>query len=156
MQDMVRILSRLLPVRQRESSSDLIVHVSGVEEALADIEDFDRTFSPDSDDGKSYYRVRYAVESDITMQRSFRNLVQQRDRDAAGLVDRASEHVEGLARIFATVQQGLTDQTRERYASIDTRVNPVDGLDHLLDEQRERLDRYIRLIRQVRAMEEGY
>ncbi|HKJ85416.1 MAG TPA: hypothetical protein VKA06_05035, partial [Spirochaetia bacterium] len=156
MQEMVRTMSRILPVRQRDSSSDLIVHVSGVEEALADIEDFDLDFSPDTDDGKSYYRVRYAVENDVTMHRSFRNLVQQRDREASMLVDRATEHIQGLATVFDSIGQSLTDQTRERYAGNDSRVNSLDGLDRLLEQQRRRLDQFVKLIRQVRAMEEGY
>lgn len=156
MQDMVRNLSRILPVRQRDSSSDLITHVSGIEEVLADIEDFDESFSPESDDGKAFYRVRYAVEKDASMQRSYRNLVQQRDRQASLLVDRALEHATGLMAVFESVTHSLTDQVRERYADADPRTNPVDGLDHLLEEQREKLDRFDRLIRQIRAMEEGY
>ncbi|MFW6312445.1 MAG: hypothetical protein ACOC2N_00990, partial [Spirochaetota bacterium] len=156
MQEMVHVLSRVLPVRQRDSSSDLTVHVSGVENVLADIEDFDLGFSPDTDDGKSYYRVRYAVEKDVTMHRSFRNLVQQRDREASSLVDRATEHIQGLAAVFDSIGASLSDQTRERYASNDSRVNSLDGLDRLLEAQRRRLDQFVRLIRQVRAMEEGY
>lgn len=156
MQEMVRTLSRILPVRQRDSSSDLIAHVSGIEEALADIEDFDESFSPDSQDGKSYYRVRYQVEKDLTMQRSFRNIVGQRDREAGTIVDKATEHVTGLGRVFDTISRVLTDQIRERYAAADHRVNPLDGLDQLLEEQQEKIRQFLSLIRQVRAMEEGY
>lgn len=156
MQEMMRILSRILPVRQRDSSSDLIAHVSGVEEALADLEDFDESFSPDSEEGKAYYRVRYAVEKDVTMLRSFRNLVQQRDREAASLVDRTSEHVQGLIQVFDSIHRGLTDQLRERYAASDHRVNSLDGLDQLLEAQRVKAEKFVSLIRQVRAMEEGY
>ncbi|MFW5783413.1 MAG: DUF5312 family protein [Spirochaetota bacterium] len=156
MQEMVRILSRILPVRQRDSSSDLIVHVSGTEAALADIEDFDRSFSPETEDGKAFYHVRYAVESDVTMQRSYRNLVQQRDREAAAIVDKATEHISSLARVFETLERDLTDQVRERYAAADHRVNSLDGLDRLLREQRAKMEKYVSLIRQVRAMEEGY
>ena len=156
MQEMVRILSRILPVRQRDSSSDLIVHVSGAEESLADIEDFDLSFSPESEDGKGYYRVRYAVEKDVTMQRSYRNIIQQRDREAAALVDRTMEHVQGLARVFDTIGRSLTDQIRERYASADSRVNSLDGLDQLLEKQRNKLEKFLKLVPQARAMEEGY
>jgi hypothetical protein len=156
MQEMVRTLSRILPVRQRDSSSDLVVHVSGVEGAIADLEDFDESFSPDSEDGKGYYRIRYAVENDATLQRSYRNIVQQRDRQAAQLVDAATEHIQGLATVFESISRTLTDQLRERYAAADHRVNSLDGLDRLLEEHGEKLEKFVRLIRQVRAMEEGY
>ncbi|MFW5683490.1 MAG: hypothetical protein ACOC1I_01420 [Spirochaetota bacterium] len=156
MQEIIRTLSRILPVRQRDSSSDLVVHVSGIEEAMADLEDFDESFSPDTDDGKSYYRVRYAVENDVTLQRSYRNLVQQRDREAALLVDAATEHIQGLSTVFDAILRSLTDHLRERYASADSRVNSLDGLDRLLETNQAKLDKFVRLVRQVRAMEEGY
>lgn len=156
MQEMVRTLSRILPVRQRDSSSDLVVHVSGVEQVFADIEDFDESFSPDSEDGKAYYRIRYAVENDVTMQRSYRNIVQQRDRQAASLVERAMEHFDALAAVFDVIQRGLTDQIRERYAEADHRVNSLDGIDQLLEAHGEKVRSFVRLIRQARAIEEGY
>jgi hypothetical protein len=156
MQEMVRILSRVLPVRQRDSSSDLVVHVAGIEECLSDLEEFDNSFSPDSEDGKAFYRLRYGVEKDPTLQRSYRNLVQQRDREAQNLLGSVIEHLRGLNRVFGNVQRGLTDQLRERYATADHRVNALDGLDRLLETYRDKLDRFDRLIRQVRATEEGY
>jgi hypothetical protein len=156
MQEMVRILSRVLPVRQRDSSSDLVVHVAGVEQVLADLEEFDESFSPDSEDGKAFYRVRYGVEKDPTLVRSYRNMVNQRDREAQTLLGSSIEHLRGLNRVFGNIQRGLTDQLRERYAAADHRVNALDGLDRLLESYREKLDRFDRLIRQVRATEEGY
>ena len=156
MQEMVRILSRVLPVRQRDSSSDLVVHVAGIEESLAKLEEFDRSFSPDSEEGKAFYRVRYGVEKDPTLQRSYRNLVHQRDREAQNLLSSTIEHLRGLNRVFDNIERGLSDQLRERYAAADHRVNALDGLDRLLEEYRTKLDRFDRLIRQVRATEEGY
>ena len=156
LQEMIRNLSRILPVRQRDSSSDLTLHVSGVEQALADMDDFDESFSSDSDDGKSYFRVRYAAEKDVTMQRSLRNVIQQRDRLAASIVDACTEHIEGLISALDGVQRGLTDQIRERYAEADGRVNTVDGIDRLLETHLDKLRLFVRLIRQMRAMEEGY
>ncbi len=156
MQEMVRILSRVLPVRQRDASSDLVVHVAGVEEGLAQIEGFDASFAPDTDDGKAFYRVRYGVEKDITLHRSYRNLVQQKDREVKGIIDSGMEHIRGLRRVLANLQRALTDHLRQRYAEVDQRVSAVDGLDGLLDTYLERIDLFDRLMKQTRAMEEGY
>lgn len=156
MQEVVRILSRVLPVRQREASSDLVVHVAGIEEALADLEDFDQSFAPDSDDGKAFYRVRYGVEKDITLHRSYRNLVQQKDREVKGIVDAGLEHLRGLRRVLGNLQRALSDQLRQRYAEADTKVNAVDGLDGLIDLFSERIEILDRLMKQTLAMEEGY
>jgi hypothetical protein len=156
MQESVRILTRTLPVRQRDSSSDMVLRVAGVEETLADLEDFDRSFAPDSDDGKAFFRVRYGVEKDITLHRTYRNIVQQRDREVRGLIDRGMEHVRGLQNVFTNLQRTLTDQIRERYANADQQANPVDGLDTLLDTYVEKISTLDRLMKQTLAMEEGY
>ena len=156
LQEVARILSRVLPVRQRDSSSELVMHVAGVETALADLEAFDASFSPDSDDGKSFFRIRYGVEKDITLHRTYRNIVQQKDREVRSVVDVALEHLRGLRRVFGNLQRTLTDQTRQRYAEADSRVSALDGLDGLVEQYSEKLDMLDKLVKQVIAMEEGY
>jgi len=156
LQEMARLMSRVLPVRQRDSSSELVTHVAGIERAMADLDDFDSSFAPDSDDGKAFFRVRYGVEKDITLHRSYRNIVQQKDREVRTIVDKAMGHLRGLRQVFATIQRALTDQLRQRYAEADTKVSAVDGLDGLLDYYSEKLDLLDKLMKQTIAMEEGY
>jgi hypothetical protein len=155
MQETFRILTRILPVRQRDSSSDLVTHISGLEEVHADIEDFDHSFSTESQDGKAYFRVRFGVETDATLARSYRSQVAQRDRESALLVDRTLEHIRGLISVVDLLSSGLTDQIRERYATSDTRANSVDGIDRLLDSHEQKLKLFERLMGHVRAMEHG-
>jgi hypothetical protein len=156
MQEMFRILSRILPVRQRDSSSDLATHLAGVDEIFADIEDFDASFSPETEDGKAYFRVRYGVEKDVSLQRSYHNQLLQRDRESGVLVERAVEHLRGLRRVIGSLETSLTDQTRERYAANDPRVNELDGLDQLLATQAQKLDQFNGVIGHIRAMEQGH
>ena len=80
----------------------------------------------------------------------------QRDREAQTLLSSTMEHLRGLSRVFENIERGLSDQLRERYAAADHRVNALDGLDRLLETYRAKLDKFDRLIRQVRATEEGY
>jgi len=156
LQEMVRILSRVLPVRQRDSSSALVVHVAGIEQALADLEGFDKSFSPDSDDGKAFFRVRYGVEKDVTLHRSYRNIVQHKDREVRSMIDLSLEHFRGLRLLFGNMQRTVSDQLRQRYAEADPRVSALDGLDGLLEEYSDKLDLLDKLMKQILAMEEGY
>ncbi len=156
MQEMVRILSRILPLRQRDASSELVVHVAGLEDVHDQIRAFDYSFSPDSDDGKTFVRMRFAVEKDATQHRAYRNMVTQRDREARQLLDRGLEHVAGLELAFTDIRRSLTDQLRERYASEDSLVSHLDGLDNLLDQELAKVSLFERLIKQVLAGEEGY
>ncbi|MEE8441214.1 MAG: hypothetical protein V3S41_05785 [Spirochaetia bacterium] len=156
LQEIVRTLSRVLPVRQRDSSSALVVHVAGIEQALADLDGFDRSFSPDSDDGKAFFRVRYGVEKDVTLHRSYRNIVQHKDREVRSMIDLALEHLRGLLRAFENMQRTLSDQLRQRYAEADASVSTLDGLDGLLEEYSGKLGLLDKLVKQILAMEEGY
>lgn len=156
MQETVRILSRILPARQRDSSSGLVIHVAGVEQTLSDLAEFDQSFAPDSDDGKAFFRVRYGVEKDITLHKSYRNIVQQKDREVRSMVNVGREHLRGLLQFFRNAQRTLTDQLRQRYAEADQMVSPVDGLDGLFDEFAGKIEKLEKLMKQVIAMEEGY
>jgi hypothetical protein len=156
MQETLRILARVLPVRQRDSSSSLISCVAGVEQALSDLFEFDKSFAPDSDEGKSFFRVRYGIEKDITLHRTFRNIVHQKDREVRSMIDTGLEHVSALLRVFGNLQRTLSDQIRQRYAEADPGANSLDGLDGLIEDYSGKIGQLEKLMKQILAMEEGY
>ena len=120
------------------------------------MEEFDRSFAPDSDDGKAFFRVRYGVEKDVTLHRSYRNIVQQKDREVRSNIDLSREHIRGLQLVLENLQRTASDQLRQRFAEADQRVSALDGLDTLLAVYSEKMAKLEKLMKQILAMEEGY
>ena len=89
-------VQRSIPARSREISNELSFFSAGLEDLADKLHAFDESFSPDSDEGKTFFRVRYSMEKDATQQRIYRSIVAQRDKQARGMLDKGLEYLQGM------------------------------------------------------------
>ena len=154
-QELVHTVSELLPTRRKNLSNDLAFHSAGIEDLVEKIRAFDYSFSPEGDNGKRYYRLRYGLERDASQHRLFQDFVSQIDREASSLTRQGVDHLQGLERIFreliTDMPPGLTDQFRRRFAA---QQHPP-ALDALLKERVVEFANVSRLLGQLMSMETG-
>jgi len=154
--ELVQALSRIIPARYREEQSSMVFHAAGLEDLMDKIHAFDLSFSPDTDEGKSLIRMRTAMEKDPSLQRSFRIIMAQKDRDARSLLDKGAEHIQGLQNAFSNLRQA-------REPALSGRLAQYQGVEGVQRDGDSLLARYIetfvflrKLLNQLIAMEEGY
>jgi hypothetical protein len=154
-QELVHTVGELLPTRNKNVSNDLAYHSAGIEDLVEKIRTFDYSFSPEGDNGKRYYRLRYAVERDASQHRLFQEFVSQIDREASSLTRQGVDHLQGLERIFreliTDMPPGLADQFRRRFAALER----PPALDALLKERVVEFANVSRLLGQLLSIEAG-
>jgi hypothetical protein len=115
-----RVLARILPERYRDYGSRLILSIANVEELLDHIRAFDYSFSPLSDDGKSFYRLRFAAEKDITQLKAYRVVVAQKDKSVRDLLTRGIEAFKNLERILSPLLEAPLANIDDRFQNLST------------------------------------
>ncbi len=115
-----RILARILPERFRDQGSRLILSIANIEELLDHIRSFDYSFSPLSDDGKSFFRLRFAAEKDITQLKAYRTVVSQKDREVRELLTRGNEACKNLERILKPLLEAPLENIDDRFQSLSS------------------------------------
>jgi len=153
LQEFVRVLNRITPIRLRSSGRDLLLVSAGLEDIAEKIEKFDQSFAPDSDEGKSFVRVRYAVEKDLAQQRAYRAMVLQRDKEARTLIDKGLELVEEVLAAFQVLQRNQSPSMAEKYRQF---AAPGSSFDSALKKNIDELEMLRKLITQLVAIEEGH
>ena len=152
-QDFVRSIGELLPTRRKSVANDLAFHSAEIEDMVEKIRSFDYSFSPEGDNGKRLYRLRYAVERDASQHRLFQEFVTQINREASSLTREGVEHLQGLERIFreliSDLPSGLADQFRRRFAGLER----PPALDALLKERVVDFANVARLVATLLAIE---
>ncbi|NBC29069.1 MAG: hypothetical protein GVY29_03650 [Spirochaetes bacterium] len=152
-QDFVRSIGELLPTRRKSVANDLAFHSAGIEDMVEKIRSFDYSFSPEGDNGKRLYRLRYAVERDASQHRLFQEFVSQINREASSLTREGVEHLQGLERIFreliSDLPSGLADQFQRRFAGLER----PPALDALLKERVVEFANMARLVATLLAIE---
>lgn len=150
----VRLLARIMPVRQRDTSAELTLRANGIEDIGERVSMFDFTFSPDSDEGKAFFRLRYAGERDVSQARTYGTVVAQKNREARDIVDDAVEHFHGLEAVFRHLISLGSRTIVERYESL-THVNRNGKLEELLRRNAEAIEKVRNMLNQLIEIEGG-
>ncbi|MFP4301165.1 MAG: DUF5312 family protein [Spirochaetaceae bacterium] len=155
MAETMRILTRILPARIHHSASDLTLHAANIEDVADRINDFDLSFSPESDEGKTFYRVRYSLEKDYSQQQQYKSIILQKDREARAILEKGMEHFSQVQEIFESIRKAKPAHLNERYAHFDGTSADDRPLDHLLEGYVNDLRTFRKVLNQVIIMEEG-
>jgi hypothetical protein len=155
MQEVAQIVSTTALANNRIIQSRLAQGMGGLEALEPRIVLFDRSLSPDADDGKQLARFRDSVAGDLLLQKSYRAFVQQKDREARELVDKAREHLGAVRGIFDEIRRSSFDSTR----SLLKTIHPVRGrpqtLGQLLNSRVELMGNFVGLLDQLLELEKG-
>ncbi len=126
MLEFMRILGKILPVRTRHSGVDFTLLIAGLEDVEERLREFDLSFSPDSEEGKTFYRYRYtATERDTSQLAAYRALVNQKARDAKNIIEKFSYQLAGISQSFQLIIKGNHSQLNERYRGYES-TSPED------------------------------
>lgn len=155
MADTMRILTRILPARVHHNAGDLTLHAANIEDVADRINDFDMSFSPESDEGKTFYRVRYSLEKDYSQQQQYKSIILQKDREARTILEKGMEHFAQVQEIFESIRKVKSPHLNERYAHFDSTSADDRPVDHLLEIYIDELRRFRKVLNQIIIMEEG-
>jgi hypothetical protein len=154
-QDFVAVVDKIIPVRFRDLQRRMRSSMADLSDLTDRIRDFDYTFSPETEDGKNFYRIRYSVEKDISQQKIYRMLVAQKDREAKQLLNRGRESLTSLETVLSDLKEQASEQIQERYSSFDP-VNPESiPFKKAAEKEINSISIIKSLIDQLQAMEEG-
>lgn len=116
----LRVLARILPERFRDYGSRLILSIAALEDLLESIRTFDYSFSPLSDEGKSFYRLRYAAEKDLTQLKSYRVVVAQKDKEVKGYLDKGVDQLHTLEKLMDKIHDAQLENLNDRFQSLSS------------------------------------
>ena len=151
-----RRMNRVLPARARDIGSELLVHSAGLDEVADSIKTFDMSFSPDTDEGKAYFRLKDLLERDLSSQKSYRMMVTQRDREAKAIITKALEHLTRIEEQLAQLTKLINTGVSERFAAAEGHRGDAERLPRALQAEHERILAVHNLVNQLVALEEGH
>ncbi|TVR03793.1 MAG: hypothetical protein EA403_06180 [Spirochaetaceae bacterium] len=138
-------IQRSIPARSREISNELSFFSAGLEDLGDKLHAFDESFSPDSDEGKTLFRVRYSMEKDATQQRIYRSIIAQRDKQARGMLDKGLEYLRGMQASLRKAGAAMSPHREETTSGPDVLIARFSGS----------LERIVRLVDLIISTEEA-
>jgi hypothetical protein len=154
-QEAAGIVSGTALSNNRILQSRLAQNISGLEDLEARIVLFDRSLSPDEEDGKQLGRFRFSVATDLLLQKTYRSFVSQKDRDARDLIDKTREFLTGVRKIFDDIRTSTFENTRSLLKTIHLYRGRNQTLGQILNARSEVIGVFLKLLDQVLEIEKG-
>jgi hypothetical protein len=154
-QEAAAIVSSTALANNRIIQNRLTLSISAIEDLEARIKLFDRSLSPDDEDGKQLGRFRFGVANDLLLQRSYRGFVVQKDKEARDLIEKARESLVGVRRVFDEVRTSTFESTRSLLKTLHVHRGRNQTLGQILNSRGEAIGSFLKLLDQLQEMEKG-
>jgi len=154
-QEAAQIVSATALANNRILQSRLSQQISGLEDLEARLVLFDRSLSPDEDDGKQMAKARVGLATDLTLQKAWRALVAQKDREARDLIEKAREFLTGVRKIFDDIRTSPMDNTRSLLKTIQIYRGRNQTLGQIVNARSEAISSFQKLLDQLLEIEKG-
>ena len=154
-QEAAQLVAVTALANNRILQSRLSQQISGLEDLEARVVLFDRTLSPDEEDGKQLAKVRAGLAADLMLQKIYRGLVAQKDREARELMEKAREYLTGVRKIFDDVRTSPMENTRSLLKTIHFYRGRNQTLGQIVNGRSEAIGSFQKLLDQLLEIEKG-
>lgn len=152
--DFMRILGKILPVRARQTGVDFTLLIAGLEDVEERLREYDLSFSPDSEEGKTFYRYRYtSADRDPAQLTAYRGLVVQKGRDAKSIIEKFGYQLSGIHQSLLTIKRGNHSHMNERYRGYDTTNAAAKPLDDRIEGYLKTIENTEKILKQMIQIE---
>lgn len=152
-QEFVRYVARLFPTRRREAANDLLLNTNGLVDIGERIRALDRSFAPDLDNGKTFFRLRFGAEKDTSLHPTYRNFVAGVDRQAKTLLEDGLSHLQQIEALLREIPEAASPAVKERLNAHSSLAGGT--IDETIAAKAKRLSNVRRAIMHLLTIEEG-
>ena len=155
MQEAAQIVASTALSNNRIMQSKLSQNISGLEDLEARVVLFDRSLSPDEEDGKQLARYRFSIATDLTQQKNYRAFILQKDRDARDLIDKSREFLTAIRKILDDIRTSTLENTRSLLKTLHVYRGRNQTFGQIVNARSEVIGTFIKLLDQLSEIEKG-
>jgi hypothetical protein len=154
-QECVQLSSAYVLSTNRLIQNRLMQCAASLEELEAKIVLFDRSLSPDEDDGKTMMHFKHGRSLDVNEQKLYRSFISQKDREAFELIERGKECLLGIKNIFNDIITSPMESVKSILKTIHFQRGRNETLLQILKRNAELIEEYYNFMDQLIALEKG-
>jgi len=154
-QEAAQLLGATALANNRITQNRLTLAISNLEDLEARIILFDRSLSPDEDDGKTLVRFRSNLATDLLSQKGYRAFIIQKDGEGRDLIEKARENLVSVRRIFEEVRLSTFETTRSTLKTLHVFRGRNQTLGQILTSRSDAIGAFLALLDQLVEVEKG-
>ncbi len=152
-QEFIRFVAKLFPSRRRESANELLLHTNSLLDIGERIRALDRSFSPDVENGKTFFRLRYGAEKDPSHHPAYRSFVAGIDRQVKTFLEDGLNRLLQIEELLKQIPEAASPAMKERLGAHSSLAGGT--VDETISAKTKRMATARRAIMHLVTMEEG-
>ncbi|MBN2352066.1 MAG: hypothetical protein JXD23_05800 [Spirochaetales bacterium] len=154
--DVVQVVSQYFFTTNKRNQNRLLQYASAIEEVDEKIAQYDKSLSPEEDDGKTMLRLRYNIANDFTHQKLYKAFLSDKDRDAQDILERGIEQFAGFKNIFDEILASAAEGVQSALKTPVVYKSKQYTLGQLLQLMSLNVGDFLKILNQVMEMEKGH
>ncbi len=154
-QDVVQLVSQYFFATNKRNQNRLLQYASAIEEVEEKIHQYDKSLSPEADDGKTMQRLRFNIANDFTHQKLYKAFLTDKDRDAQEILERGVEQFTGFKYIFDEILASSMEGIQIALKTVVVYKNKQYTMGQLLQLLSVNVGDFLKILNQVMDMEKG-
>jgi hypothetical protein len=154
-QEVVQLVATYFFTNNKRNQNRLLQYASAIEEVDDKIIQYDKSLSPEEDDGKTMMRLRYNIATDLTHQKLYKAFLTDKDRDAQNILEKGIEQFAGFKSIFDEILSSPAEGTQSVLKTLVMYKNKQYTMGQLLQLLTVNVGDFLKLLNQVMDMEKG-
>jgi hypothetical protein len=154
-QDAIQAANAYVFAGNRIVQTRLMQNAGGLEELEAKIVLFDRTLSPEEEDGKALAAMRGRVLNDLPQQKAYRNFIIQKDKEARDLILQGIEYLQGIKRHFDEIMASTVESVKAILKTLHLHRGRNMTISSILKGASEQIGELLGLLDQLEVLEKG-
>ncbi len=154
-QEAIQLVNSYLLSNNRIVQNRMMQYAAGLEDLEAKIVLFDRSLSEDEEDGKTLVQFRYNLANDISLQKSYRAFVYQKDREALDLIEKGIEYLMGIKKIFDEMLTSPMESIKSTLKTLHVTRGKSNTLGQILRYRSDNISNFTNVMSQLLDIEKG-
>ncbi len=154
-QEAIQLVNGYLLSNNRIVQNRMMQYAAGLEDLEAKIVLFDRSLSEDEEDGKVLVQFRYNMANDISLQKSYRSFIYQKDREAMELIEKGTEYLLGIKKIFDEILTSPMESIKSTLKTLHVTKGKSNTLGQILRYRSDNISNFVNVMSQLLDIEKG-
>ena len=121
--NIIDLSTKAFSVQKKIAATNLMMEISAIDDIYVKIQDFDKSLSPDMEDGKRFFRLRYGLANDTAYFKMYKIFISQKNKLSQEIIYRT---IEAFDNIVKTCTELLNSSQLEIKTSFAVQYN-IDG-----------------------------
>ena len=151
----IDLSTKTILAQDKITATNLMMQISTIDDAYVKIQEFDKSLSPDMEDGKLFLRLRYGLANDNAYLKMYKSFIIQKNKTSEDIILRCIEAFDNIVKTYSELLNSTQFEIKNSLAAHYNVDGKVKSFREFLMDAVDNIRYFKGLLAQVQKVESG-